>query len=102
MNHPLLLFSGDHAESFSPGVAQNEDEEAEKKKESNVEHEGLHGCLSSLPNYSLRFEGERANPHQGQNWMIIDEVPPSWMMIPYSSDLGKYETRKSGQSNRFW
>lgn len=42
MNRPPLLFSGDHAEPFSPGVAQNDDKEAEKKKKSNVEREGLH------------------------------------------------------------
>lgn len=42
MNDPLFLFSGDHAEPFSPGVAQSDDEEAEKKKESDVEREVLH------------------------------------------------------------
>lgn len=42
MNHPLFIFSEDHTESFSPAVAQNDDEEAEKKKESDIEREGLH------------------------------------------------------------
>lgn len=41
MDHPPLIFSGDHPESFSPGVAQNEDEEAEKKNESHIEREVL-------------------------------------------------------------
>jgi hypothetical protein len=42
MNHPLFIFSGDHTEPFSPGVAQNDDEETEKKKESHIEREVLH------------------------------------------------------------
>lgn len=45
MNHPLLLFSGDHPEPFSPGVAQNDDEETEKKKESHIEREVSHRVL---------------------------------------------------------
>lgn len=44
MNGPLFLFSGDHAEP-SPGVAQNEGEEAEKKKERNIEREMFHWCM---------------------------------------------------------
>ncbi len=42
MNHPLFIFFGDHAEPFPPGVSQNDDEETEKKKESNIECEGFH------------------------------------------------------------
>lgn len=46
MNHPLFIFSGDHTEPFSLGVSQNDDEEAEKKKESHIEREVLHEFLS--------------------------------------------------------
>jgi hypothetical protein len=45
MNDPLFLFSGDHPEPFSTGVAKNEDEETEKKKKSHIESEWLHWCI---------------------------------------------------------
>lgn len=46
----LFIFSGDDAELFSSGIAQNEDEEAEKKKKSNVEYEGFHDAyLAEAP-----------------------------------------------------
>jgi len=40
-NGSLFIFSGDHPEPFPPGVAQNEDEEAEEKKERHIEREVL-------------------------------------------------------------
>ena len=49
MNDPLLLFSGDHPESFSPGVAQNEDEEAEKKKQEESSSKKKKGLRKIIP-----------------------------------------------------
>lgn len=45
MNDPLFLFSGDHTEFFFPGVAQNEGEEAEKKKERHIDREVFYRCI---------------------------------------------------------
>lgn len=47
MDQPVFIFSGDHTEPFSLGVAKNEDEKAEKKKKSYIEREMFHDLYLS-------------------------------------------------------